>query len=53
MQKISPVKKSGTPVDDFDLLIGVTSVTHNLTRVTNNTGHFTRIKGIALEDWTK
>ena len=47
------LKKSGTPVDDFDLLIGVTSVTHNLTMVTNNTDHFTRIKGIALEDWTK
>jgi len=47
------LRKSGTPVDDFDLLIGVTSVTHNLIMVTNNTDHFTRIKGIALEDWTK
>lgn len=47
------LRKAGTPVDDFDLLIGVTSVTHNLTLVTNNTDHFTRIKGIALEDWTK
>ena len=47
------LRKAGTPVDDFDLLIGVTSVTHNLTMVTNNTDHFKRIKGIALEDWTK
>lgn len=47
------LRKAGTPIDDFDLLIGVTSVTHNLTMVTNNTGHFKRIKGIALEDWTK
>ena len=47
------LRKAGTPVDDFDLLIGVTSVTHNLTMVTNNTDHFTRIKGIVLEDWTK
>ena len=47
------LRKTGTPVDDFDLLIAVTSVTHNLTMVTNNTGHFKRIKGIALEDWTK
>jgi tRNA(fMet)-specific endonuclease VapC len=46
-------RKAGTPIDDFDLLIGVTSVTHNLTMVTNNTDHFTRIKGIVLEDWTK
>jgi tRNA(fMet)-specific endonuclease VapC len=47
------LRKDGTPVDDFDLLIGVTSVTHNLTLVTNNTEHFTRIKDIALEDWSK
>jgi tRNA(fMet)-specific endonuclease VapC len=47
------LRKAGISVDDFDLLIGVTSVTHNLTMVTNNTDHFKRIKGIALEDWTK
>lgn len=47
------LRKSGTPVDDFDLLIAVTSVTHNLTMVTNNTEHFKRIKGITLKDWTK
>lgn len=47
------LRKAGTPIDDFDLLIGVTSVTHNLTLVTNNTGHFKRIKGIVIEDWTK
>ena len=47
------LRKEGTSVDDFDLLIGATSVTHNLTMVTNNTDHFKRIKGIALEDWTK
>ena len=47
------LRKTGTPLDDFDLLIGVTSITHNLTMVTNNTDHFKRIKGITLEDWTK
>ena len=46
------LQKAGTPVDDFDLLIGVTSVTHKLTMVTNNTNHFKRITGIELEDWT-
>ena len=46
------LQKAGTPVDDFDLLIGVTSVTHELTIVTNNTNHFKRITGIILEDWT-
>lgn len=47
------LRKAGTPVDDFDILIGVTSITHNLTMVTNNSDHFKRIKGIDLEDWTK
>jgi len=46
------LRKSGTPIDDFDLIIGVTSVTHNLTMVTNNSVHFERIGGIVMEDWT-
>jgi tRNA(fMet)-specific endonuclease VapC len=46
------LQKIGTPIDDFDLLIGVTSVTHKLTMVTNNTNHFERIIEIELEDWT-
>lgn len=45
------LQKAGTPIDDFDLLIGVTSVTHRLIMVTNNTSHFKRISGIKLEDW--
>lgn len=46
------LQRAGTPIDDFDLLIGVTSVTHHLTMVTNNTNHFKWINGIVLEDWT-
>ncbi len=45
------LRKAGTPVDDFDLLIGVTSVTHNLIMVTNNVKHFEKISDIVLEDW--
>ncbi len=47
------LRKLGTTIDDFDLLIGATSVSHNLVMVTNNTDHFKSIKGITLEDWTK
>ena len=47
------LRKKVTPIDDFDLLIGVTSVTHKLIMVTNNTSHFVRIIGIKLEDWSK
>lgn len=46
------LQKAGTTIDDFDLFIGVTSVTHKLTMVTNNSNHFKRISGIKLEDWT-
>jgi tRNA(fMet)-specific endonuclease VapC len=47
------LRKAGTPIDDFDLLIGATAVTHKLIMVTNNTKHFKRINGIKLEDWTR
>ena len=43
----------GSPIDNFDLLIGATAIHHNMTLVTNNTRHFQRLKGIKLEDWTK
>lgn len=48
----SRLRKAGTPIDEFDLLIAVTSVTNKLTMVTNNTNHFQRVSGIQLEDWT-
>ena len=47
------LRKLGNPIDDFDLLISVTSVEHNLMMVTNNTKHFERINKIELEDSTK
>ena len=46
------LRKMGIPIDDFDLLIGVTAIKHNLVMVTNNTSHFKKIQGIDLEDWT-
>lgn len=49
----SRLKKSGVTIDDFDLLIASTSVTHNLTMVTNNIKHFNKIKDIIVEDCTK
>jgi tRNA(fMet)-specific endonuclease VapC len=47
------LRKTGKPIDDFDLLIGTTAVTHNLIMVTNNTSHFKSITNIEMEDWTK
>ena len=46
------LRKIGKPMnDEFDLLIGVTSVENKLTLVTDNTKHFANISGIKLENW--
>lgn len=47
------LRKLGQPIDDFDLLIGATAITHKMVLVTNNVNHFKRIKGIKVSDWTK
>ncbi len=49
----SRLKKTGRTVDDFDLLIGCTSVEFNLIMVTNNDAHFKNISNIRLENWVK
>lgn len=45
------LRKKGTPVDDFDLLIACSAVTGNFIMVTDNTKHFDRIEGIRLINW--
>ena len=48
----SRLRLNGTPADDdFDLLIGCTSIINNLTLVTDNTDDFKRIKDIKMENW--
>lgn len=45
------LRRSGRPIDDFDILIGSTAVAHGLTFVTRNTRHFADIAGLVLENW--
>jgi len=45
------LKQSGTLLDDFDLIIASCAMTKNLTLVTNNTKHFSRIDGLKLTNW--
>lgn len=47
------LQKSGIPLDDFDLILASSALTHNLTLVTNNMNHFQRIKGLKLANWTE
>jgi len=45
------LEKSGNIIDDMDLLIASTALTHNLVLVTNNEKHFNRISGLETENW--
>jgi len=47
------LKKEGNTVDDFDLLIGSTSIANRMILVTNNEKHFSKLKNIQIENWTK
>jgi tRNA(fMet)-specific endonuclease VapC len=48
------LKKLGNPMnDEFDLLIGVTSIENKLTLVTDNLKDFERLEGIKVENWFK
>ena len=47
------LKKIGYLIDDFDLLIGCSSIKNNLLLVTNNENHFERIENIKIENWIK
>jgi len=47
------LRKLGSPIDSNDLFIAATAVAHNLTLVSGNTGHMSRIAALNLEDWTQ
>lgn len=48
------LRKIGKPMhDEFDLLIGVTSVENKLMLVTDNGKHFQNIEDIKIENWFK
>lgn len=47
------LKKKGFPLDDFDLLIGATAISNNLTLVTRNVSDFERLKAIEIENWAE
>ena len=49
----SHLQKGGKPLDDFDLILAATAMSHNLIIVTNNEKHFGRIDGLKMENWSK
>ena len=46
------LRKTGTPVADFDLLIASIAITENLILVTNNTRHYQHIPNLILDNWS-
>jgi tRNA(fMet)-specific endonuclease VapC len=47
------LEKLGTPIGPNDLLIAAIGLANGLIVVTNNTGEFSRVPNLALEDWTR
>lgn len=45
------LEKQGTPIGSYDMLIAAIALAHDLVLVTHNTGEFSRIAGLRLEDW--
>ena len=45
----SELEKKGARIEDFDLLIGSTALSNDLTLVSRNVKHFKRIKGLKVK----
>lgn len=45
------LRDAGTPIDDFDLIIGTSALENGYILVSNNLRHMQRIEGLLLEDW--
>lgn len=45
------LEKNGNRIDDMDLLIASTAIYMNMSLVTNNKNHFSRIPDLVLEKW--
>jgi tRNA(fMet)-specific endonuclease VapC len=41
----------GIQIGDFDMVIAAIALAHNLILVTHNTAEFSRVPGLAIEDW--
>ena len=46
------LEKAGTRLGDMDTLIAAAALSQDAVLVTHNTRHFSKIKGIKVEDWS-
>jgi len=47
----SDLKKKGTPIDSYDVLIAGVALAHELILVSNNIDEFQRVSDLKLENW--
>ena len=47
------LSRQGTPIGPYDVLIAGQAKARGLTLVTSNLSEFRRVRGLALEDWTR
>lgn len=47
------LERTGGSIGSNDLWIAATALAHDATLVTNNTGEFSRVPGLKIEDWTQ
>ncbi len=47
------LESNGKVIGAYDMLIGAHALAEGLTPVTNNTGEFTRTKGLKVENWVR
>jgi tRNA(fMet)-specific endonuclease VapC len=47
------LRKAGNSLDDVDLLIAGVAIENDMTLITNNVKHFSRIPGLKIENWKK
>jgi len=47
------LRKKGIQIGHTDTLIAGIAITNKLQLITNNTGHFKRVKGLDFDNWTK
>ena len=46
------LRRAGTPIGPYDVLIAGQALARDLILATNNTREFARVEGLKLEDWT-
>jgi tRNA(fMet)-specific endonuclease VapC len=47
------LERAGTPIGSMDTMIAAHAKAIKAVLVTNNMKHFRRVKGLAIENWTK